>query len=212
MYAYPEIYIDEAALNLGEMFDYTINELGLSADAVFYMFAHSDVGRHFEAGNPSYTVGISGIELARKLIFEIKGYYETKEYMFVPYRTPEYWAGWALAYYQWYRNVDFEKLYDFGITASRVISMYILHEADITKFYDVCDNIIESSKASNESMLRRLRKYHNMTQKQLSEKSGVSLRMIQLYEQGQNDISKAQAQVVYNLANSLDCTVERLLS
>lgn len=60
-------------------------------------------------------------------------------------------------------------------------------------------------------MLRRLRLYHNLTQKQLSERSGVSLRMIQLYEQGQNDITKAQAQVVCNLAKALDCSVEKLL-
>ena len=41
--------------------------------------------------------------------------------------------------------------------------------------------------------------------------SGVTLRMIQLYEQRQNDISKAQVNVVISLANALGCRVEDLL-
>ena len=38
-----------------------------------------------------------------------------------------------------------------------------------------------------------------------------TLRMIQLYEQRQNDISKAQVNVVISLANALGCRVEDLL-
>ena len=40
---------------------------------------------------------------------------------------------------------------------------------------------------------------------------GVSLRMIQLYEQKQNDINKAQVNVVLSLAKVLGCDVEDLL-
>lgn len=50
-----------------------------------------------------------------------------------------------------------------------------------------------------------------MTQQQLSEASGVTLRMIQLYEQRQNNISKAQVGVVLNLAKALGCEVEDLI-
>lgn len=35
--------------------------------------------------------------------------------------------------------------------------------------------------------------------------------MVQLYEQGQNDLSKAQANVVLNLAQALHCDVRELL-
>lgn len=45
----------------------------------------------------------------------------------------------------------------------------------------------------------------------VSDASGVTLRMIQLYEQRQNDISKAQVNVVISLANALGCRVEDLL-
>ena len=54
-------------------------------------------------------------------------------------------------------------------------------------------------------------KHAALPQQQLSDASGVTLRMIQLYEQRQNDISKAQVNVVISLANALGCRVEDLL-
>jgi hypothetical protein len=49
------------------------------------------------------------------------------------------------------------------------------------------------------------------TQQQLSLASGVALRMVQLYEQKQNDLSKAQVNVVISLAKALGCEVEDLI-
>ena len=45
----------------------------------------------------------------------------------------------------------------------------------------------------------------------MSEASGVTLRMIQLYEQKQNDINKAHVAVVISLAKALGCEVEDLI-
>jgi len=50
-----------------------------------------------------------------------------------------------------------------------------------------------------------------MTQQELSYAAGVSLRMIQLYEQRQNDLSKASVSVVLALAHVLGCEPEDLL-
>ena len=44
-----------------------------------------------------------------------------------------------------------------------------------------------------------------MTQKELAALSGVSLRIIQLYEQRQNDINKAAGSVINRLAWVLNC-------
>ena len=41
--------------------------------------------------------------------------------------------------------------------------------------------------------------------------SGVALRMVHLYEQKQNDLSKAQVNVVISLAKALGCEVEDLI-
>lgn len=211
MNAYDISYVDDAARSLGELFDYMINVLSMDADEIFHMFAVSSIGHNFEKGNPAYIAGRSGIELAKMLIYEVRGYWEEKTYEWNLEKTPEYWAGWAIAQYQRERNIRFEDMINYSLSASKVIDMYILHEADVTKFISSCDTIISREKLENEPMLKRLRKYHSLTQKELSEKSGVSLRMVQLYEQGQNDLSKAQVSVVLNLAKALDCLVEDLL-
>lgn len=107
-----------------------------------------------------------------------------------------------LAYYQWETNQRFKDMVRNGLTLSTVISMYIFHEADES---------IERNKNNRNSRLKEIRKARGFTQQQLSDASGVSLRMIQLYEQKQNDIGKAQVNTVINLAKSLGCDVEDLI-
>ena len=45
----------------------------------------------------------------------------------------------------------------------------------------------------------------------MSDASGVKVRMIQLYEQRQNDLSKARFEVVLSLAKALGCEIEDLI-
>lgn len=59
--------------------------------------------------------------------------------------------------------------------------------------------------------LKRIRKEKNLSQKSLSELSGVNIRMIQYYEQGAKDINKAQASIIYKLAQALNCNMEDIL-
>lgn len=59
--------------------------------------------------------------------------------------------------------------------------------------------------------LRALRRLSDMSQRQLAEASGVNIRMIQYYEQGKNDINKAEALAVYRLAQALGVKMEDLL-
>ena len=73
------------------------------------------------------------------------------------------------------------------------------------------EKIINRNKANEKAKLHKIRKARGFTQKELSDASGVSLRMIQLYEQKQNDISKAQVNVVVSLAKALGCEVEDLI-
>lgn len=61
------------------------------------------------------------------------------------------------------------------------------------------------------SNLKNIRKERGYSQKQLSELSGVNVRMIQFYEQGARDINIAQADTVYKLAQALECNMEELL-
>lgn len=59
--------------------------------------------------------------------------------------------------------------------------------------------------------LKEKRMQRKLSQSQLAKASGVSLRMLQKYEQGDRDIKKAQAETVYKLAKALNCKIEELI-
>lgn len=62
------------------------------------------------------------------------------------------------------------------------------------------------------SRLKEMREKKNLSQSQLAEKSGVSLRAIQAYEQGYKDINKGQVVSVLALADALDCNIREILN
>lgn len=59
--------------------------------------------------------------------------------------------------------------------------------------------------------LKEKRMQRKLSQSQLAKASGVSLRMLQKYEQGDRDIKKAQAETVYKLAKALNCKMKELI-
>ena len=59
--------------------------------------------------------------------------------------------------------------------------------------------------------LKRIRQARGISQSELATLSGVSIRMIQYYEQGAKDINKAEAITVMKLAKALGCQMEALL-
>ena len=62
------------------------------------------------------------------------------------------------------------------------------------------------------SRLKFMREDKNLSQSELAEKSGVSLRTIQAYEQGYKDINKAQVVTVLQLAEALECDVYEIIN
>lgn len=61
-------------------------------------------------------------------------------------------------------------------------------------------------------MLQEIRKRRKLSQSQLAEKSGVSVRMLQHYEQGYKNIDHAKLDTICNLARALDCSIADLLN
>ena len=212
MNAYSELYLDDAMANLGSMVDYAVGTCGFLPDEFMNRFISSGIAERFERGNPKYVAGMSGVELA-ELVLEVTNPVDkgNRVALHVEEKGREYWAGWILAYYQWISGKRFEDIVENGLPLSKIMSMYILHEADVSKFVDSADAIIERTKKEKQAPLQKIRKARGFTQQELSAASGVSVRMIQLYEQKQNDISKAQVKVVVSLARALGCDVEDLL-
>ena len=211
IYAYDADYLDSAQKIMGDMLDFAVNSYGFDADDFFSMFLVSDVAEQIEHGNPAYVAGKTGCELVKEIICK-SGLVreEIPDEMYLD-KSPEYWAGWSLAYYQWKTGMQFREIISHGLTVSKVCSMYLLHEADISKFVEAADKVIQESLSEGETNLKRIRRANGFSQKRLAEVSGVSLRMIQLYEQRQNDINKAQASTLLALARVLNCRLEDLM-
>ena len=198
--AYNEIYLDDAMQTLAEMFSYVPN--ARQADVLFQHFVMSGVAYQFGRGNPRY------INMPPQALFEeVAG---RKMPMIQPYsygRSPEYWCGFVLAYYQWYTGLGFEQI-GRRLPPSRIIAMYNpLHEASMEKFVEVANSIV----FQKETNLARYRKTANLSQRELARYGQVSLRAIQLYEQRQLDINMAPAIKLFKLSRVLGCHVEDLL-
>ena len=209
--AYGEMYLNDAMYAMGEMLDYAVHDCGCDGDVFFTQFLSSGVAEQFERGNPKFVGGMSGVELALEVFRRTTGQIPNVDASASEEKSPEYWAGWSLAYYQWKVGIPFREIVAHGLTVSKVCSMYLLHEADISKFVEAADEVIQEDLINNETNLKRVRRANGFSQKQLAEVSGVALRMIQLYEQRQNDINKAQASTLSALASSLNCRLEDLM-
>jgi len=141
--AYKKTYLNGAMRNLAVMMDCGVNKYGYPIEEFYEKFLASDVSRQFANGNPRYLVGMSGAELADSVV-ESSGGTVLKENDGTYTVGPEYWAGWVLAYYQWLSRRSFAFMYRKGLGIKEVASMYYpLHEADLSKFVDAAENIID---------------------------------------------------------------------
>ena len=209
IHAYSESYLNNAKDRLSEFFDYAVNDCKMEMGWIASLFVASGFAEQFGKGNPAYVAGMSGVELARAVIQKVYGTKEFPEPTQSEERSPEYWAGWALASYQWYYARRFRDIFR-RIPPEDVIAMYpVYHEMDISHFIEDMETRYQA--AASEPNLKRIRENRGLSQAQLSEQSGVNLRNIQMYEQRGNNIDRAQAQILYKLSRVLGCEVEDLL-
>lgn len=209
-HAYPEMYLPDFMECFGNMFQYLERDIRIDLNKFYDMFLQSSIARGIESGNPKYLLGMSGVELAREVIFEKTRVYPNIIDSLYLDRGVAYWVGSVLAHYQWLKNTSFNRINSLGLTIDVIRNMFILHEADVRKFVERADEITGLDRSEGRA-LAYFRKLKNMSQRELSEASGVPLRMIQLYEQGQNDITRAQVNVLHSLSEALNCEIEDLI-
>lgn len=207
--AYDEVYLTQAQRILGDMMDFAVNSCDMDPDEYFRLFLVSSISTQFENGNPAYVSGKTGCEIVKEVIRE-SGCKEpeVEDVMYLD-KSPEYWCGYALAYYQWYTARTFTSIHK-AVSMRKIREMYpALHEADIMKFVDIMDERLDRYYV--DTNLKRLRIQRGMSQRELAVSSGVSLRQIQLFEQKQRDINKTQAGNLFALSRILCCKMEELL-
>lgn len=209
MHAYSELYIEKAQAAFGNMLHCAVYEIGMELSEFYGHFLRSKIAYGFGLGEPKYTVGMSGIELTMEVMHCTTGQYIEVVPSYSFDKSPEYWSGWALAYYEWCRSIPFDRINEI-VSIDEIRDMYDpYHEADITKFVDEVDRRME--RRQEESRLARLRAYAGLSQRLLAERSGVSVRMIEQYEQKKKDINRASSATVYQLSRALNCRMEDLL-
>ena len=207
--AYDEKYLDDAMRNLGEAADFALNDLGIEPEDFIRVFVGSGIADQFGKGVPKYVSGMSGIELVMEMAGKTGMFMEAPETEDYYDYTPEYWCGWIIAYYQWVTGKSFREIFN-HVTLDEILCMYgTFHEASEEKFVDALNRRLASS--DSPAKLQKIRKEAGYSQKELSEKSGVSLRMIQQYEQGAKDINKASVLNLAALAKVLGCRIEDMI-
>jgi len=196
--------------NLARMFDFAVCQLGLDPGRFYDLFVESGFARRIEHGEPRACVGMSGTELAREVLKAtgVLSAVQSKA-TFPDGFGPMYWAGWALADYQWRTGFSFEEIRAFA-PFDRIVDLYpTFHETDVSRFLLRME--AWRHEAQPGTALKRRREARQMTQRQLAEIAGLSLRLLQDYEQGRRDINSAEAATVVILASVLGCAVEDLL-
>ena len=209
IHAYKEHYLDDAIRNLGEAFDFAHTVGRLELDNFFAMFINSGIAELFGSGHAKYVAGLSGTERAmevmRKSGLSVDGLQAQVEYDY----SPEYWVGWALAYFQWLTKRPFKNIAE-CVTMQEILQLYsTLHEASDEKFVETVNRIICNKNLP--TRLQKRRKDAQLTQKELAGRSGVKLRTIQQYEMRAKNINKAAAETLLQLAQVLYCSIEDLL-
>lgn len=209
MYAYDKCYLDDAMKNLGEAVEYAVLKCHLLPDRFMDMFIAGGLADGFERGTPWCVSGMSGTELVWETIRRAGLIRDLPDPVSDNSYSAEYWSGWILARYQYESGLRFRDIKRF-LPLQDIIHMYpALHEASEERFLYTADQIRQRS--HQESRLQQIRRLNAYSQKILAERSGVSLRMIQQYEQGAKDIRKASVSGIWSLAGALHCSIEDLI-
>lgn len=209
MNAYNEIYLEDNMTTVGAMLDYAVNVCGEDIGLFYARFLASGIAAQLARANPAY-LGRSGSELAR-LVAERTGPRLPDESSFIDTGSPEYWAGWTLAYVSWYLNIDYSVLQACGIGIAEMLSRYpSLHEADLSKSVAFVREAVRKSVQAR-SPLKAARENAGFTQEALAEMSGTSKSAIRSYEQQQRRLASASAETVRSLQQATGCDVNHLL-
>ena len=210
IHAYSEMYLEDAMSTLDEAVDFALCDQGLTSAELTAILSNAFEMKQFERGTTRVVCGMAGDELARDIIAHA-GLTPVECRETYPFdRSPQYWAGWVLAYAQWMSSLGFNELLEVAPLDWIIGSYHPPHEASEVKFAQI---IIEkwNNAQTDKKGLKAARKAAGLTQKQLAAQSGVKLRAIQLYEQNQLDLRRASVSSALALANALNCAIEDLV-
>lgn len=135
--AYSETYLEDAMRTLGEAVDFALCDQGLNPNELTAILSNSLEMRQFERGMPRVVCGMSGDELAREIIVHAGLRPAECRESYPLDRSPQYWAGWVLAYTQWTSGLGFSDLFEVASLDWIIGSYHPLHKASEDKFAEI---------------------------------------------------------------------------
>lgn len=214
IHAYDRSYLEKARRTLAHMLNHAVHTFGMDLQDFYALFLISTISDRFQTGDCSVIAGRSGQELVMMTLEETSYPIPDSGINALPSvhvngRTPEYWTGWALAYFQWETGMSFAQI-ERSVPITEIRDLYpAFHELDILHF---CDTMRRQAATKNmETRLKYYRRKLGLSQRQLAENADIPVRTIQQYEQRQKNINKAQAEYLIRLASVLGCSERELM-
>ena len=138
-HAYSELYLGDASLALGSMLESAVYLFGIELDRFWQLFLASHVSDDFGHGLSGTVSGKSGWELAAEILDDANVDFRREKPAGIVGRSREFWAGWALAQYQWRTGLSFAEIEEFA-PLNKILLMYSpYHEMDIGQFFEALD-------------------------------------------------------------------------
>ena len=133
MYAYDKEIMLAAKERFAVMVDYAVSWCGMDLRAFYNRFLGSGMAEPMAAGYPMFSLGMSGIELAARVVENTGGTLPLDGGYTFPWADSSYfWTGWALCQYQWYKSVSFAAIDRGGLPIEKVHSLFHpLHDQNI---------------------------------------------------------------------------------
>lgn len=231
-HAYDEICLTRAADTLGRMLDYAVHSLHYDTAAIMDLFIASGDAALFETGDIRIVSGMSGIELVYDVLERSGLSFERTPPRYTKGLSAEYWCGHALAHIQWNTCASFSSIVqlfpiqnfiaDYGknrLAFLDALPLDITEEARKEKArsfgHDYAAGAVSrflSSAGQEPCALRMYRAKNGLSQSALARASGIPVRTIQQYEQGQKDLRKARAEYLIALSRTLGVEPSQLIS
>ena len=202
-----DFYQTDILSNVASMFDLAVNNYDIDGDKFWDMFVISGLAEQIEKNNPKFSAGKSGEELLLEVLSLVGVKADKKITSYYFGRSAEYWSGHIIAKSRILLNASFKEIHS-SIRFFELQNMYkTLHEAPDEKTVEIIGNRVCNK-------IVKLKKYRDnleLSQSQLAEQSGVSIRTIQAYEQKEKDINKASVSILTALSEVLKCSISDLL-
>ncbi len=137
--AYSELYLGDASLALGSMLESAVYLFEVELGAFWQLFLGSHVSDDFGHGLSGTVSGKSGWELAAEILEDAGVPFQRRKPQAVVGRSREFWAGWALAQYQWRTGLPFAEIESYA-PLSEILLMYSpYHEMDVVHLFEALD-------------------------------------------------------------------------